>query len=101
MAVKRALDEHRIAGEFDAQITEEYPTVVSLMQDVLDHEEVHAKWEDPDTKIEVRQGTATFDFDEVIVIKDGITEHSFAMDQLVNWEAHERVRKWRLEAIDR
>ncbi|GAB3668552.1 hypothetical protein GCM10028856_13950 [Halopiger thermotolerans] len=57
------------------------------MEDVLDHGEVHAKWADSDDKVEVRQGTATFDFDgEVIVIDDGITDHAFAMNQLVSWE---------------
>ena len=87
MVVDRALGELQIEGEFDEQRAEEHPTIVHLMRDVLDHGEVHAKWADSDAKVEVRQGTATFDFDgEVIVIEDGITEHSFAMDQLVNWE---------------
>lgn len=87
MVVDRALEELRIDGEFDNQVAEKHPTVVSLMRDVLDHGEVHAKWADSADKVEVRQGTATFDFvGEVIVIEDGITEHSFAMDQLVNWD---------------
>ena len=87
MVVERALDELDVEGEFDETASEEYPTVVSLMRDVLDHGEVHAKWADSDDQVEVRQGTATFDFtDEVIVIDDGITEHSFAMDQIVSWE---------------
>lgn len=87
MVVDRALDELRIEGEFDSKVAETHPTIVSLMRDVLDHGEVHAQWSDSNDKVEVRQGTATFDFGgEVIVIEDGITEHSFAMDQLVNWE---------------
>lgn len=87
MVVDRALGELRIEGEFDEQTAAENPTVVSLMRDVLDHGEVHAQWADSDDKVEVRQGTATFDFEgEVIVLDDGITDHSFAMDQLVNWE---------------
>lgn len=87
MVVDRALGELQIEGEFDEQVAEANPTIVSLMRDVLDHGEVHAKWADSDDKIEVRQGTATFDFGgEVIVIEDGITQHSFAMNQLVNWE---------------
>lgn len=87
MVVDRALGELQIEGEFDEQRAEEHRTIVSLMRDVLDHGEVHAKWADSDDKVEVRQGTATFDFEgEVIVIEDGITKHSFAMDQLVNWE---------------
>lgn len=87
MVVDRALNELRIEGEFDQQVVDEHPAVVSLMEDVLDHGEVHAKWADSEDKVEVRQGTATFDFDgEVIVIDDGITKHSFTMNQLVNWE---------------
>ncbi|WP_306053446.1 hypothetical protein [Natronococcus wangiae] len=87
MVVNRALEELQIEGEFDEHTPDEYPTIVTLMRDVLDHGEVHATWADSDDKVEVRQGTATFDFDgEVIVIDDGITEHYFAMDQLVNWE---------------
>lgn len=87
MVVDRALDELQIEGEFDKQVAEEHPTVITLMRDVLDHGEVHAKWADSDDKVEVRQGTATFDFDgEVIVLDDGITKHSFAMDQVVKWE---------------
>ncbi|WP_459806313.1 hypothetical protein [Halopiger thermotolerans] len=87
MVVERALDELQVVGEFDEQVAEDHPTVVSLMEDVLDHGEVHAKWADSDDKVEVRQGTATFDFDgEVIVIDDGITDHAFAMNQLVSWE---------------
>lgn len=87
MVVERAQNELSIEGGFDDEVKEEHPTIVSLMSDVLDHGEVHAKWADSDDKVEVRQGTATFDFDgEVIVIDDGITQHSFAMKQLVNWD---------------
>lgn len=87
MVVERALDELHIRGTFDEGSTEDHPTVTALMRDVLDHGEVHARWADADDYVEVRQGTATFDFDgEVIVLDDGITEHSFAMDQLVSWD---------------
>lgn len=87
MVVDRALGELKIEGEFDEHVAEEHPTIVSLMRDVLDHGEVHAQWADSADKVEVRQGTATFDFGgEVIVIDDGITDHAFAMNQLVNWE---------------
>lgn len=87
MVVDRALGELQIEGEFDEDVAEAYPTVASLMRDVLDHGEVHATWADSDDRVEVRQGTATFDFGgEIIVLEDGITQHSFAMDQLVNWE---------------
>jgi hypothetical protein len=87
MVVNRALDELQIDGEFDESTAEDYPTVTTLMREVLDHGEVHASWADSDAPVEVRQGTATFDFEgEVIVVDDGITTHSFAMDQLVNWE---------------
>ena len=87
MVVERAIEELDVEGEFDEGTHEAYPTVVSLMRDVLDHGEIHARWADSDDQVEVRQGTATFNFDdEVIVIDDGITEHAFAMDQIVSWE---------------
>jgi hypothetical protein len=87
MVVDRALDELHVQGEFDEQVAEEHPTILRLMEDVLDHGEVHAKWADSDDYVEVRQGTATFDFgSEVIAIDDGITDHMFAMSQLVSWE---------------
>lgn len=87
MVVQRALEELNIQGEFDEEVADEFPTIVRLMIDVLDHGEVHATWADADQYVEVRQGTATFDFGgEVIVMDDGITTHNFAMDQLVNWE---------------
>lgn len=87
MVVDRAIEELQIEGEFDEEVAENHPTIISLMQDVLDHGEVHANWADSDDKVEVRQGTAVFDFSgEVIIIEDGITQHSFAMNQLVNWE---------------
>lgn len=87
MVVERVLDELNIDGTFEESTAEAHPTVVSLTRDVLDHGEVHTRWADSDDKVEVRQGTATFDFSgEVIVIDDGITEHRFAMDQIVSWE---------------
>lgn len=87
MVIERARDELRIHGEFGESVADDHPTILNLMQDVLDHGEVHAKWADSDDHVEVRQGTATFDFDgEVIIIDDGITDHAFAMNQLVSWE---------------
>ena len=87
MVVERATEELDVEGTFDEGTSEAHPTVVSLMRDVLDHGEVHPRWADSDDQVEGRQGTATFDFgDEVIVIDDGITEYAFAMDQIVSWE---------------
>lgn len=85
--VERALDERQIEGAFDEDTADEHPTVVRLMCGVLDRGEVHEKWADSDDKVEVRQGTATFDFDgEVVVLDDGTTTHRFAMDQIVSRE---------------
>ena len=87
MVVERATEELQVRGTFDETATEQHPTVTKLMRDVLDHGEVHATWADASDRVEVRQGTATFDFDaEVITIDDGITDHMFAMSQLVSWE---------------
>lgn len=87
MVIERARAELNVTGGFDEEIAEEQPTVVRLMEDVLDHGEVHARWADAADKVEVRQGTARFDFDgEVIVLDDGITQHAFAMNQLVSWD---------------
>ena len=87
METDRARNELNVQGEFDEAAKSDFPTVVRLMEDVLDHGEVHAKWADSDDYVEVRQGTATFDFDgEVVLIDDGITTHSFARAQVVSWE---------------
>lgn len=87
MVVDRANEELRIEGRFDEDTAQDHPVVTRLMEDVLDHGEVHAKWADSEHNVEVRQGTATFDFGgEVIIIDDGITEHRFAMHQIVHWE---------------
>lgn len=87
MVVDRANEELQIKGTFDENTAREHPVVATLMRDVLDHGEVHAKWADSAHNVEVRQGTSTFDFDgEVIIIDDGITEHRFAMNQIVHWE---------------
>jgi hypothetical protein len=57
------------------------------MRDVLGHGAVYATWADTDQGVEVRQRTATFDFDgDVIVIDDGITQHRIAMAHLLSWE---------------
>lgn len=87
MVVERARAELNVTGDFDEAIAADHPTIARLIRDVLDHGEVHATFADTSDRVEVRQGTATFDFDgEVIVIDDGITEHSFAMGQLVSWD---------------
>lgn len=76
-----------ISGDVEADGKPKYPAVLRMMEDVLAHGEVHAIFDENEGYVEVRQGTATFDFDgEVVVIDDGITEHAFAMDHLSNWE---------------
>lgn len=87
MELERARDELNVTGDFDESAAEEHPTIVRMMQDVLEHGEIHAKWADSDEYVEVRQGTATFDFEgAVVLIDDGITTHTFAMAQVVSWE---------------
>jgi mannose-6-phosphate isomerase-like protein (cupin superfamily) len=74
-----------VTGEFDDSAAGEHPTITRMMQDVLEHGEVHARWADSDEYVEVRQGTATFDFEgEVVLIDDGITTHTFSMGQVVS-----------------
>ena len=58
MIVDRANEELRIEGSYDDETAREYPVGTRLMEDVLDHGEVHAKWADSEAKVEVRQGTA-------------------------------------------
>jgi hypothetical protein len=83
----RALSELKIQGEFTEEDEDEHAPVVRMMEDILDHGEVHARWADEDRYVEVRQGTTTFDFDgEVILIDNGLNERSFTMDHLSNWE---------------
>ncbi|WP_433623628.1 hypothetical protein [Halomicrococcus sp. NG-SE-24] len=84
---ERALSELQIEGEFDDEARERHAPVVRMMADILEHGEVHARWADEDRYVEVRQGTATFDFDgEVILIDNGLNERSFTMNNLSNWE---------------
>ena len=87
MEIDRAREELNVTGQFDESVAEDHPTIVRMMQDVLEHGEVHAKWADSEQYVEVRQGTATFDFEgEVVLLDDGITTHTFAMAQVVSWE---------------
>jgi hypothetical protein len=92
MDTDRLLTELEIVGDFDEK-QDRHPPVIRLMQDVLEHGEVHAEFgDDSDRYVELRQGTTTFDFDgEIFVIDDGITGHYFTMNQLVNWERPRNV----------
>lgn len=84
---ERAVSELHVQGEFTEEDRERHAPVVRMMEDILEHGEVHARWADEDRYVEVRQGTATFDFDgEVILIDNGLNERSFTMDHLSNWE---------------
>ncbi|MFB6218430.1 MAG: hypothetical protein ABEH77_04490 [Halobacteriaceae archaeon] len=85
---ERILGELDVEGEFDEDAREKHPPVVRLMEDVLEHGEVHAAFaDDSERYVEVRQGTATFDFDGEVIVVDGVTRTPrFAMAQLASWE---------------
>lgn len=83
----RAVSELHIQGDFTEEDQEKHAPVVRLMEAMLEHGAVHARWADEDRYVEVRQGTTTFDFDgEVILIDNGLNQQTFTMDNLGNWE---------------
>ncbi|MFB6301054.1 MAG: hypothetical protein ABEH65_12430 [Halobacteriales archaeon] len=84
--------ELNVTGELDEEISERAP-IIRLMEDVLEHGEVHAEFADDSNRyVEIRKGTTTFDFQGgVFVVNDGITDHQFAMSLLTNWHKPRNV----------
>lgn len=84
--------ELQVTGEPDAAISERAP-ILRLMEDVLEHGEVHAEFADDSNRyVEIRKGTTTFDFEGgVFVVNDGVTNHQFAMNLLTNWHKPKNV----------
>jgi hypothetical protein len=67
---------------------EKYPRINVLVGDVNSHGEVHATFEEHDSEVEIRQGTATINCDKgVIRLTDGNEwgNHVFSIDSLVSW----------------
>jgi len=64
-----------------------------LLEDVLDHGEVHAEFDDDANRyVEIRKGTTTFDFEGgVFIVDDGHTAHWFTMFGLTNWHEPKNV----------
>lgn len=81
-----------VTGDPDDEITERGP-ILQLMEDVVEHGEVHAEFADDSNRyVEIRKGTTTFDFDGgLFVVNDGITDHRFAMSLLTNWHKPRNV----------
>jgi len=84
--------ELQVTGELGEDISESAP-ILRLMEDVVEHGEVHAEFaDDSDRYVEIRKGTTTFDFEGgVFVVNDGITDHQFAMSLLTNWHKPRNV----------
>jgi len=65
----------------------DYPVIARMIDDVNRHGEVHATFEEVDKEVEVRLGTAKFNFvSSVIEVFDGDQYHPFTMESLVTWE---------------
>ena len=72
-------------------MSEDYPEI-ELMEEVVEkHGEVHAITEEHDSwdggdELEVRQGTATFDYDhETLIVEGSDTTHYVPMDVVVRY----------------
>lgn len=81
--------EHEVgsAGEVSCRGEKELSTKVKSMQhDVEQHGEVHASFQDVDDEVEVRLGTARFNYEtHTIDIWDGDNYVPFSMSHLVSW----------------
>lgn len=88
----RLQSELQVTGDIEGEVSEKAP-IVRLMEDVVEHGEVHAEFaDDSDRYVEIRKGTTTFDFDGgLFVVNDGITDHQFAMRLLTNWHKPRNV----------
>lgn len=63
-----------------------YPKAAELAVAVADHGEAHATFEEVDEEVEVRLGTATFDYEAGLIrVHDGDDYVPFSMDHLVTW----------------
>lgn len=84
--------ELQVIGEVGEDISPSAP-ILRLMEDVVEHGEVHAEFADDSNRyVEIRKGTTTFDFEGgVFVVNDGITDHQFAMNLLTNWHRPRNV----------
>ena len=85
-------DELNVRGSRDESNADLAP-ILTLMENVLEHGEVHAEFSDDSERyVEIRKGTTTFDFEGgVFVIDDGTTEHRFSMRGLSNWHKPRNV----------
>jgi hypothetical protein len=84
--------ELHVTGDIESEVSENAP-IIRLMEDVVEHGEVHAEFaDDSDRYVEIRKGTTTFDFEGgVFVVNDGITDHQFSMSLLTNWHKPRNV----------
>lgn len=65
----------------------EYPRIERMESIVNEHGEVHAEFEEVAQPVEVRTGTATFDYETgEIRVTDGVDEFPFAMTGLITYE---------------
>lgn len=64
----------------------DHPFIAQMQADVQDHGEVHAVVSEWDDEVEVRLGTATFEWAAgSIAIDDGQTVHRIRMDDVVSY----------------
>jgi len=70
----------RVKGEVSGKL-------MRMMNDINEHGEVHATFEDTEKEVEVRLGTAVLDYEANLVrVFDGDQYRSFNATRLVSWE---------------
>jgi hypothetical protein len=66
----------------------DWPVIQALVDDLKHHGEVHATVEEHDAELEIRRGTALFDYDAGVIRLHTPTKHSnlvIGMNRIVDW----------------
>jgi hypothetical protein len=80
--------DNHIGGVVTHGDSSEWPVVEALLYNVNDHGEVHATVEEHDKELEIRQGTAYFDFKNGVIriaTERGFNDLVVSMDRIVDW----------------
>lgn len=87
-AYKELFDEEKVYGVTERGDADDYPVIAELASDVNVHGEVHATVEEHDTELEIRQGTASFNYEKGIIKITSEAQYGdtvVAMDSIVDW----------------
>lgn len=87
-AYKGMFNEDTFYGVSEHGDADDYPVIKELVSDVNVHGEVHATVEEHDKELEIRQGTASFNFEKGIIkltSEANYGDTTVAMDSIVDW----------------